>query len=97
MKEISEKIPVTMNWILRVDGHTDQVPIATHQFPSNWELSSARAISVVRYLISQGISAKNLVAAGFGEYQPLDKNSDPKGHEDAMARNRRIEFKLYQR
>lgn len=93
LKEISAKIPSSVSWILRVDGHTDQVPISTSHFPSNWELSSARAISVVRYLISQGISAKNLVAAGFGEFQPL---SDDSGN-DIMARNRRIEFKLDQR
>ncbi len=93
LKEISAQIPSSISWILRVDGHTDQLPIKTSQFPSNWELSSARAISVVRYLISQGINARNLVAAGFGEFQPL---SDDKGS-DAMARNRRIEFKLDQR
>lgn len=93
LKEISEKIPRTINWILRVDGHTDQVPINTDQFPSNWELSSARAISVVRYLVSQGIASRNLVAAGFGEFQPLEESTDPK----AQARNRRIEFKLDQR
>lgn len=93
LKEISEKIPRTINWILRVDGHTDQVPINTGQFPSNWELSSARAISVVRYLVSQGIASRNLVAAGFGEFQPLEESTDPK----AQARNRRIEFKLDQR
>ncbi len=93
LKDISTKIPSSLSWILRVDGHTDQLPISTSHFPSNWELSSARAISVVRYLISQGINAKNLVAAGFGEFQPLSEDSG----NDALARNRRIEFKLDQR
>jgi len=104
LKEIAAKIPASIHWVLRVDGHTDTVPIKRAQFPSNWELSSARAISVVRYLISQGIDPKNLVAAGFGEFQPLEsrKNTKEKGAEDsmdaekAMARNRRIEFRLDQ-
>lgn len=93
LKEISSKIPKNVNWILRVDGHTDQRPIKNSKFPSNWELSAARAIAVVRYLISQGIEQQHLVAAGFGEYQPL---SDKEKEED-MAKNRRIEFKLDQR
>src|SRR3546814_12522243 len=70
--EIAAKIPDDIKWILRVDGHTDNVPIATSRFPSNWELSTARAISVVKFLIEQGISPDRLVAAGFGEVQPLD-------------------------
>jgi chemotaxis protein MotB len=93
LKEIAEKIPSSVPWVLRVDGHTDQLPIKTSHFPSNWELSSARAISVVRYLISQGINPKNLVAAGFGEFQPLGETREA----DSMARDRRIEFKLDQR
>lgn len=107
LKEISAKIPPSIRWILRVDGHTDTMPIKRRQFPSNWELSSARAISVVRYLISQGIDPRNLVAAGFGEFQPLESRGDAKGQPDgkenamdlekAMARNRRIEFRLDQR
>ena len=82
-----------MNWILRVDGHTDPRRIATSQFPSNWELSTARAISVVKFLIEQGIPSERLAATGFGEFQPLD----PGAGEDAHARNRRIELKLDQR
>jgi chemotaxis protein MotB len=78
---------------LRVDGHTDVRPISTAQFPSNWELSSARATSVVKFLIQQGIPPNRLVAAGFGQYQPLDAGDD----EIAYRRNRRIEFKLTQR
>ena len=93
LKEISAKIPPDLNWVLRVDGHTDKRPITTAQFPSNWELSTARAISVVRFFIDQGIPANRLVAAGFGENQPLD----PRDNEDAYRRNRRIELKLTER
>ena len=90
IKEIAAKIPPDIDWVLRVDGHTDNVPIHTAQFPSNWELSSARAISVVRFLIDQGISPDHLVAAGFGQYQPIDPRDAP----DARRLNRRIELKL---
>ncbi len=93
LKEISAKIPPDINWVLRVDGHTDVRPINTPQFPSNWELSTARAISVVRYFIDQGIPANRLVAAGFGQFQPLDPGND----EAAYRRNRRIELKLTER
>lgn len=93
LKEIMSKIPESVNWVLRVDGHTDSSPIHTRQFPSNWELSSERAISVVKYLLSRGIPARHLVAAGFGEFQPLTDETD----EVAKAHNRRIEFKLDQR
>ena len=91
--EISVKIPKDIDWILRIDGHTDKVPINTVQFPSNWELSSARAISVVKFLKSREIPANRLVAAGFGEHQPLDDRDDEIGY----RRNRRIELKLTQR
>jgi chemotaxis protein MotB len=91
LKEITPNIPKDFKWILRVDGHTDKLPIKSSKFPSNWELSSARAIAVVQYLISQGIDPFHLVAAGFGEYQPLSVK------EDDIAKNRRIEFKLDQR
>lgn len=93
LKEISEKIPAEVKWILRVDGHTDQRPIKSAPYASNWELSVARALSVVRYLISQGVAPERLVAAGFGEFQPLTDSREEK----EMARNRRIEFKLDQR
>jgi chemotaxis protein MotB len=79
--------------VLRVDGHTDVRPINSPQFKSNWELSSARAISVVQYLISRGVPAQRLVAAGFAEFQPLDTDKT----EDAYKRNRRIELKLTER
>jgi chemotaxis protein MotB len=91
--EISGAIPSDVDWVLRVDGHTDRRPIRNSIFPSNWELSSARAISVVRFLITQGVPAKRLVAAGFGEFQPIDGRQDELG----FRRNRRIELKLTQR
>ncbi len=90
LTEIGREIPPTINWVLRVDGHTDRQPINTSTFPSNWELSSARAISVVKHLISEGVPSRRLVAAGFGEFQPLDPSDTP----DAFAKNRRIELKL---
>lgn len=91
--DIASRIPPEVNWILRVDGHTDVRPINTPQFPSNWELSTARAIAVVRALRDQGIPADRLAAAGFGEFQPIDTS----GTEAAFARNRRIEIKFDQR
>jgi chemotaxis protein MotB len=75
---------------LRVDGHTDNKPIHTDKFDSNWELSAARAISVIKFLINEGIPADHLAAAGFGEFHPLEKEGND-------ARNRRIELKLDQR
>jgi chemotaxis protein MotB len=91
--EISAKIPADIDWILRVDGHTDRRPIYTAQFQSNWELSAARAIAVVNFLQSQGVAPNRLVAAGFAENRPLDAAED----EIAYRRNRRIELKLDQR
>lgn len=93
IKDVAAEIPSDINWVLRVDGHTDANPIATPQFPSNWVLSSARAISVVEFLIDQGVEPDRLVAAGFGEFQPLGPGDDPA----AYRRNRRIEFKLTER
>ncbi len=93
LAEISGTIPDDLDWVLRVDGHTDERPISTEEFPSNWELSSARALSVVKFLIDSGISPNRLVAAGFGRYHPLD----PRRDEIGFRRNRRIEFKLTQR
>lgn len=91
--DISRTIPKKLNWVLRVDGHTDKVPIATARFPSNWELSSQRAISVVKFMASRGVAEDRLVAAGFGEHHPIDARNDEIGY----RRNRRIEFKLTQR
>ena len=93
LREVTSDIPDDVNWILRIDGHTDRVPISTGRFPSNWELSAARAISVLRFLVRQGVPADRLGAMGFGEHQPLDARED----EIAYRRNRRIEFKLTQR
>jgi len=87
--EISKKIPADIPWVLQVDGHTDNKPINTREFPSNWELSAARAIAVVKFLNAQGIPNDHLVAAGYGEFQPLSMMD--------TARNRRIELKLTNR
>lgn len=91
--ELVSKIPKDIPWVLRVDGHTDTRPIANVRFPSNWELSASRAISVVKYLTTKGLSPDRLVAAGFGEFQPID----PASNEDAYRRNRRIELKITER
>lgn len=93
LKELNDKIPPEVNWVLRVDGHTDRRPINSPTFPSNWELSSARAIAVVKFLMSRGIPANRLVAAGFGENQPIEAGVS----EEAFAKNRRIELKLTER
>jgi chemotaxis protein MotB len=94
LTDLEKQIPAEINWVLRVDGHTDVRPLtATSPFKSNWELSAARAISVVQYLISKGISPQRLAAAGFGEFQPID----PGTTEEAFSRNRRIELKLTER
>ncbi|MBR56396.1 chemotaxis protein [Candidatus Poribacteria bacterium] len=93
LKEVIPQIPDNLPWILQVDGHTDNRPIRTAQFPSNWELSSARAISVVNFLSSLGIPPHRLSATGYGEFQPIDERNDEIGH----RRNRRIELKLTQR
>ncbi len=87
---IAREIPPDVEWVLRVDGHTDNRPIATARFPSNWELSTARAVEVVKQLIAAGVPPQNLLAAGFGEFRPIDARED----EIALRRNRRIEFKL---
>jgi len=92
--ELEKKIPPDLAWVLRVDGHTDVRPLAGGgQFKSNWDLSAARAIAVVQYLIVKGVSPQRLVAAGFGEFQPIDVGKT----EDSYQRNRRIEFKLTER
>jgi chemotaxis protein MotB len=91
--EIAGKIPKDLPWILRVDGHTDIAPISTVEFPSNWELSTARAVSVVQFLVAQGIPPQRVAAAGFGEFQPLE----PGRTDEAFRRNRRIELKLTER
>jgi chemotaxis protein MotB len=92
--ELEQQIPPEIQWVMRIDGHTDVRPLNPgSRFRSNWELSAARAIAVVRYLIAKGIDPQHLVAAGFGEHQPLD----PGDGEEALSRNRRIELKLTER
>lgn len=91
--ELERQIPSEIAWVLRVDGHTDIRPITSAAFRTNWELSAARAISVVQHLIGRGVSPQRLVAAGFGEFQPID----PDRTEEAFSRNRRIELKLTER
>jgi chemotaxis protein MotB len=93
LNDVTRQIPSDIAWVLRVDGHTDKLPIKSDRFPSNWELSTARAVTIVKFLASQGIAPDRLAAAGFGEFQPVDKGSDAA----ALARNRRIEIRLDQR
>jgi chemotaxis protein MotB len=89
--DLAKEIPSEINWVLRVDGHTDNVPLSgTGRYVDNWELSSARATSVVKFLISKGVPANRLVAAGFGEFQPIAEGDTP----EARSQNRRIELKL---
>ncbi|MDF2763660.1 MAG: hypothetical protein K0S81_654 [Rhodospirillales bacterium] len=91
--DISKDIPPELDWVLRVDGHTDKNPIRTFEFPSNWELSAKRAINVVRYLEARGVPAERLAAAGFAQFRPLEEGDSP----ETYRRNRRIELKLDQR
>ncbi len=93
VKLVAAEIPSSIDWVLRIDGHTDARPIHTDRFPSNWELSSARAVSIVKYLVVQGIPAHRLSANGFGQFQPLDPAQTP----EAFTRNRRIEIQLTNR
>ena len=93
LKDISAGIPDDLQWILRVDGHTDKVPIRSQQYPSNWELSTARAVSVVRYLATQGIPEERMTAAGFSKFHPIDTADT----DEAYRKNRRIEIKLTSR
>ncbi|HRD33738.1 MAG TPA: peptidoglycan -binding protein [Rhodocyclaceae bacterium] len=90
LKTIAAEIPSDLPWVLQVDGHTDRRPISTARFPSNWELSTARALAIVKFLRDQGVPAQRLAATGFGEFHPLDNRDSA----DAYARNRRIELKL---
>lgn len=91
--DLEREIPPDIRWIARIDGHTDKRPIQSPQFRSNWELSTSRAISVVRYLVSKGVSPQRLAATGFGEFQPIDRGETP----EALGRNRRIELKITER
>src|SRR4029077_1781214 len=93
LKQLETQIPEDIAWVMRIDGHTDIKPITNALFPSNWELSSARAISVARHLIDRGVPPTRRVAAGFGEFQPLQAGDS----DEDLARNRRIELKLTER
>jgi chemotaxis protein MotB len=93
LRDTTSRIPKEIDWVLQVTGHTDRRPIATREFPSNWELSSARAISVVRFLMANGLPAERLQAAGMAEFQPIDERDDEVG----WRRNRRIELRLTNR
>lgn len=90
LASVTRGIPQDIDWVLRIDGHTDRRPIQTAEFRSNWELSTARALSVLRFLAAHGIPEKRLAASGFAEHQPLDAAENPA----AYTRNRRIEIKL---
>jgi chemotaxis protein MotB len=90
LNEVSKKIPSDLDWVLRIDGHTDRRSIHTAEFPSNWELSTARALSIVRLLIAEGVPPKRLIAAGFGENRPIDPGNTPA----AWQKNRRIEIRF---
>jgi chemotaxis protein MotB len=91
--EIADSIPADIQWILQVDGHTDNVPIRAGRYADNWDLSTERALSVVRFLARNGVPATRLAATGYGEFQPLDTGDS----DDARRRNRRIELKITQR
>ena len=90
LKALAVKIPSEIDWILRIDGHTDRVPVTSGRFASNWELSTARAVSVVRFLSSQGIPESHMAATGFSKFHPLDSADTA----EAYRKNRRIEIKL---
>ena len=92
LNQIVEEIPKNLNWIIRVDGHTDNTSMVSGaEFKDNWELSQARALSVVRFMISDlGLPKTRLAATGFGEFQPVSSGSSP----EDLAQNRRIEIKL---
>ena len=93
LNSVASNIPDDIEWIVRIDGHTDRRPISTKEYPSNWELSTARALAIVRYMITKDVPAKRLAATGFGEFHPLDAEKTP----EAYTKNRRIEIKLTSR
>ena len=93
LAEVAKEIPPEIPWVLRVDGHTDRRPISSPQFKSNWDLSAARAIAVVQYLVAKGFSPQHLLAGAFGEFQPIDDGDN----DEALRRNRRIELKITER
>jgi len=91
LKKLSQHIPKDIPWVIQVSGHTDDVPIRTANFPSNWELSSSRALNVVRFLVDTGrFPPSHLSATGYGKFHPLVKGVSEK----ARRQNRRIELKI---
>jgi chemotaxis protein MotB len=93
LAEVAKEIPPEIPWVLRIDGHTDKRPISSPQFKSNWDLSAARAIAVVQYLVGKGFAPNHLLAGAFGEFQPIDDGDS----DEARRRNRRIELKITER
>ena len=93
LNQIAAEIPDDIDWVLQVEGHTDDIPVRAGRFADNWDLSTERALSVVRFLAGQGLPPNRLAAAGYGEFQPLDRADS----DEARRRNRRIEMKLTQR
>ena len=93
LKSVATEIPSDIDWIVRIDGHTDRRSINSKEFPSNWELSTARALAIVKFMIAKGVEPKRLAATGFGEFHPLDSSKSA----EAYAKNRRIEIKLTSR
>ena len=93
LKETTNDIPSDIDWIIQVEGHTDKRPIQTPQFPTNWELSTARANSVLKLLLDLGFSPNRLSAAGYGEFYPIAEGDSS----DILQQNRRIELKLTSR
>ena len=93
LNTVAANIPTDIEWIVRIDGHTDRRPINTPEYPSNWELSTARALAIVRFMVAQEVPAKRLAATGFGEFHPLDDQRTA----EAYTKNRRIEIKLTSR
>ena len=93
LTQIAAEIPEDIDWVLQVEGHTDDIPVRAGRFADNWDLSTERALSVVRFLADQGLPPNRLAAAGYGEFQPLD----PSDSDEARRRNRRIEMTLTQR
>ena len=93
LMETTKQIPTDIDWIIQVEGHTDKRPINTAQFPSNWELSTARANSVLQLLLDIGFSPERLAAAGYGEFYPISDGET----KDDYQQNRRIELKLTSR
>jgi chemotaxis protein MotB len=97
LDDIAKTIPNDINWVLQVEGHTDNTPLKTGKYSDNWDLSTERALSVVRFLINKGIKPKRLSATGYGEFQPINNLDKNFSLEEINSKNRRIELKITQR